>query len=120
MSILDELDQLARAIADGKAEIRQEVAEGLAKLEARADQLVAAIQGAMAKTFEVVTAKGHKITVSQRDAMLLFAASVKCLNRQNVTLTLDSGQTEEFAWHDLDHLADEILKASNPPAAAGP
>src|SRR5690349_4467934 len=114
--ILDELDQLHQAIADGKAEIRQEVAEGLAALDAKADQLVQALQGAMARTYEVTTAKGHKITVSQRDAMLLFAASVKCLNRKQVKLTLDSGQTEEFAWHDLDHLADEILAASNQPA----
>lgn len=119
MSILDEIDQanaaikaLQEATAKGVAQVRQEVADGIQRLEAAADDLRRELANAQARTFTLKLASGRDVTVSERDALQLFAAVPIGLKRQSARLELHSGQTEEFNYTDLEHLAEAIVAAN--------
>jgi hypothetical protein len=148
MSVLTELDALEdkvkhvqQLIYDGQNTIRQEVADGLLQtkqetdkalvgalraLEDKANNLEQRLTDALARSFPLKLASGREVTVSERDALQLFAALPICLRRDTAKLELASGQTEDFKLTDLEQLADAIVAANfhqpngGPPPGAAP
>ncbi len=109
MSILDEIDDLKRTIADGLERLGKATDAGGQALQEEAKRLQDQLAAFVAAPVSVKLADGREIQVSERDALRIAAAIALCLARKPAKVTFASGQTEALLLTDLEQLAQAVL-----------
>lgn len=118
MKFLDKIEVLeARAEAlTSQLDDVQRAKDDLANLLGDAARQLAEVQQAIAnapKPWGIdVKVNGQEFTICERDGLVLFAALTRCLEGEEVSPKLASGQTPKLRLTDLEQLASVIIGAA--------